>query len=264
MTNFVMIHGAMHGGWFWQPVQEILVSRGHRVVAPDLAGSGTDRTPLDLVSLDLMSRRIVDVVDAHGAGEPVVLVGHSMGGLVIGEVAERAPDRVLGLVYVTAALVPPGNSLFQALGREDQPIPFTNRDASLMRMDQASALQRFYGKATPQYRGDRAARRLVPQAIRPLTEPSTVTNQVFGRIHRAYVECVEDQAVPIETQRRMQAKLPCDPVFSLEADHSPTFSAEYELADALISAAEEFEARGPVFAPDAAAGEPHAPDELVL
>src|SRR5919201_217756 len=115
MTNFVMIHGAMHGGWFWQPVQEILVSRGHRVVAPDLAGSGADRTPLDLVNLDMMSRRIVDVVEVHGAGEPVVLVGHSMGGLVIGEVAERAPDRLLGLVYVTAALVPPGNNLFQAL-----------------------------------------------------------------------------------------------------------------------------------------------------
>lgn len=261
MTDFVMIHGAMHGGWFWQPVQEILESRGHRVVAPDLAGSGVDRTPLDLVNLDLMSRRIVDVVDAHGAGEPVVLVGHSMGGLVIGEVAQRAPERILGLVYVTAALVPPGNNLFQALGREGEPIPFKTGDPTLMRMEPAVALHRFYGKA-PHYRADHAVRRMAPQVIRPLTEPATVTHQVFGRIHRAYVECVDDQAVPIETQRRMQAKLPCDPVFSLEADHSPTFSAEYELADVLISAAETFEARGPVFLPDVAADEPHAPDEL--
>lgn len=38
MSCFVLVHGAMHGGWCWRPVREILERRGHRVLAPSLTG----------------------------------------------------------------------------------------------------------------------------------------------------------------------------------------------------------------------------------
>src|SRR4029453_5006580 len=51
-----------------------------------------------------------DIVDAQQ--EPVILVGHSRGGIVITEVAEHRPDRIRSLVYVSAFLPRNGESLF--------------------------------------------------------------------------------------------------------------------------------------------------------
>jgi pimeloyl-ACP methyl ester carboxylesterase len=54
--------------------------------------------------------------DAHAAGiERFVLVGHSMGGLTISEVAARVPDRVEHLVYVSCMVPPEGASAIEAL-----------------------------------------------------------------------------------------------------------------------------------------------------
>ena len=260
MANFVLIHGVMHGGWFWQPVQSRLISLGHRAVAPDLAGSGEDPTPLDLIDLDLISRRIVDVVVDAAMDGPVVLVGHSLGGLVIGEAAERAPESLLGLVYVTATLVPPGENLHETLGLSGQPVAFTSGGSNVMRPDPQLARRLFYNTCTPE-RADRAARRLVPYTARPLLEPSTVTDERFGRVPRAYIECLQDQAIPIETQRRMQAALPCDPVRILDCDHSPAISASDELADILVSISEGFSVHSMASVHEA---EPAADDEMVL
>lgn len=253
MTNFVLVHGAMHGGWVWESVWSRLIAHGHEVARPDLAGSGLDVTPLEHVSLGLISRRIADAAldlgncdPDHGVGEPVVLVGQGMGGLVIGEVAERIPQFVLGLVYVSAALVPPGQSVLQTLGHAEGRRFRTgqlNGDDTVLRPDRDTARKLYFGAATPD-RADRAARRLVRQVTLPLEEPTTVTDEEFGLVPRAYVECLRDQAISIETQRAMQSVLPCDPVLTLDADHTPSLSAPDELADALISIAEKFEARG--------------------
>jgi pimeloyl-ACP methyl ester carboxylesterase len=259
VANFVLIHGVMHGGWFWQPVQSSLVAMGHRAVAPDLAGSGDDPTPLDLIDLDMISRRIVDVVLDAAAEGPVVLVGHSFGGAVIGEVAERVPASLLGLVYVAATLVPPGKSMREATGHSDQPLPFTSGERTVMRPEAELARRLFYNTCTPD-RAERAARRLRPQATRPLSEPSTVTYERFGLVSRAYVECLQDQAIPVEIQRRMQANLPCNPVHTLDCDHSPPLSYSYELTDVLVSISEEFAGRG---VPSVQEDEME-PDELVI
>ena len=39
-ANFVLVHGAWHGGWAWQPVAQRLRSAGHRVTTPTLTGLG--------------------------------------------------------------------------------------------------------------------------------------------------------------------------------------------------------------------------------
>ena len=42
MATFVLVHGAWHGGWCWERVAPLLVAKGHRVIAPDLPGMGSD------------------------------------------------------------------------------------------------------------------------------------------------------------------------------------------------------------------------------
>jgi hypothetical protein len=76
MARFVLVHGAWHGGWCWEPLSDELRSRGHRVEAPDLPCEDVTKTQADYASL------IGRVPDA-------VVVGHSLGGLTAALVEAR-------------------------------------------------------------------------------------------------------------------------------------------------------------------------------
>jgi pimeloyl-ACP methyl ester carboxylesterase len=100
-ATMVLVHGL--GGAYvnWLGVGAALAERA-RVLAPDLAGFG--RTPLAGRSATVRANRalLARFVDAV-AGEPVILVGNSMGGLIsMIEAAER-PHMVRGLVLVGPA-----------------------------------------------------------------------------------------------------------------------------------------------------------------
>jgi pimeloyl-ACP methyl ester carboxylesterase len=120
MASFVLIPGAMHGRWTWDRIVPRLEAAGHEVIAPDLPGMGTNQSiPVEEVTLADWGDFVADQVRAAKA--PVVLAGHSRGGLVIGEAAERVPDRLAGLIYLTALLVPPGQSLADITGHRPDP-----------------------------------------------------------------------------------------------------------------------------------------------
>ncbi|AEI82320.1 hypothetical protein CNE_BB1p09080 (plasmid) [Cupriavidus necator N-1] len=61
-----------------------------------------------------------------------------------------------------------------------------------------------------------------------------VTSERFGRIPRAYIECLQDRAISINAQRAMQAVLPCNQVATMDTGHSPFISRPYELAEILL------------------------------
>ena len=74
----------------------------------------------------------------------------------------------------------------------------------------------------------------VALALMSFVTPIKTTAARFGSVKRAYIECTQDNASPIELQREMQKALPCKPVVTLETDHSPFFSAPDALGRALI------------------------------
>jgi pimeloyl-ACP methyl ester carboxylesterase len=96
----VLVHGAFAESASWSAVVEQLQSRGLPVVAA--------ANPLRGVAGDAAYVR--DVID--GLGTPVVLVGHSYGGMVITEAA-AGNDAVVGLVYVAGFAPDHGESAFQ-------------------------------------------------------------------------------------------------------------------------------------------------------
>jgi pimeloyl-ACP methyl ester carboxylesterase len=102
--HFVLVHGQWHGSWCWNKVVPLLTAQGHRVTAIDLPGRGGDPkelaklTPADYVSA------VTRVLDA--SPEPVVLVGHSLGGGTVSLAGEARPEKIKRLVYLTAFLVP--------------------------------------------------------------------------------------------------------------------------------------------------------------
>ena len=99
----VLVHGLGSDYDDWLPVARDL-ARDRRVVFVELPGHGLApmTTPFALEQAVLALDRAL----AEQTRDPVVLVGHSVGGLVTAAEALRAPDRVRGLVLVETALAP--------------------------------------------------------------------------------------------------------------------------------------------------------------
>jgi len=102
--TFVLVHGASHGGWCYDRVAAILRSRGHRVFAPTLAGLA-ERVGMDARRIDLTTHidEIVALFEREDLTD-VVLCGHSYGGMVVGGVADRIPERIGNLVFLDAVV----------------------------------------------------------------------------------------------------------------------------------------------------------------
>ncbi|MFD6224610.1 alpha/beta hydrolase [Nocardia asteroides] len=119
--TFVFVHGLASNSFFWSPVVRELALLGHRGLAVDLPGHGFDahvplsyQAPQDLpvftkagsplagVTVDDNVAHVVEVVQQVRKHGPVVLVGHSLGGVTIGLVANAIPQAIDRLVYVSA------------------------------------------------------------------------------------------------------------------------------------------------------------------
>lgn len=96
--NIILVHGAWVDGSSWSKVIPILEKAGHKVIAVQLA---LHSLPDDIATV----KRAIDLV-----GGPVILVGHSYGGIVISNAAYNNPD-VRGLVYISALAPEEGQSL---------------------------------------------------------------------------------------------------------------------------------------------------------
>jgi len=239
-----MIHGAWHGGWCFDHLRAPLEAAGHGMSAPDLPGMGGDMRALAAVSLERWARFVVEAAEALPA--PVILCGHSRGGIVISQAAELAPERFAALVYIAAMLVPDGQSLYDM--RDSQP-----RDPALeaglepvagglaVAVAPDVAMAHFCDRSSP---ADQAmvAARLLPEPVRPLGTPLRLSEARYGRVPRHYIACRHDRTIPFALQQAMQACQPCVTSITLESDHSPFLCAPEALTAALITIAERIEA----------------------
>ena len=101
--TIVMLHGFTGSKENWFPVARLLRER-YRVIAPDLPGWG-ESNRIDDADYGFLaqSERVAQFLDAVSPDEPVVLLGHSMGGGVAALTAARHPDRVARVGLIDAA-----------------------------------------------------------------------------------------------------------------------------------------------------------------
>lgn len=99
-TTLVLVHGWSCDSRYWRE-QIPYFSAGYRVVTVDLAGHGHSGIGREDYTTRSFGEDVKAVADAVG-GDRLILVGHSMGGLVIAEAARLLPGRVAGLIAVDA------------------------------------------------------------------------------------------------------------------------------------------------------------------
>ena len=236
MSIYVLVHGAWCGIWCWEKVVFFLQQAGQNTIVLDLPGRAGDITPINEISLELHANKVCDVVNLQS--EPVILVGHSMGGMVITQAAEYCSDRINTLVYLCAYLPQNGQSMLDLAQTDKQSLAQHNtridnngylslkKDAGLKDMLFADCSDRDI---------ERAKIMLIPEPIAPMSTPVKTTEEKYGRIPRVYIECLQDKAITPYLQKQMYTKVSCQKVFSMDTSHSPFFSAPYKLVEHLIS-----------------------------
>jgi pimeloyl-ACP methyl ester carboxylesterase len=238
MATFVMVHGAWHGGWCFDTLRPLLEEKGHQIVAPDLPGMGGDEATLAAVTLAGWTEFIATI--CREAQSPAILCGHSRGGIIISEAAERLPESIAALVYICAMLIPAGQSRAD-MRVANQPNPEFDAIRSPVPygsvIDANGAIAVFAQQSPPEL-ASAAVARLATEPNAPSNTPLQLSDARYGTVPRHYIECLNDRAITIADQRRMQAALPCASVATLDSDHSPFLSAPNELANALIAIAE--------------------------
>ena len=235
MSTYLLIHGAWHGGWCWRKTVPLLEAKGHRVLAPDLPGHGSDRTSPASVTLQSYAERICEIAGAQA--EPVILAGHSMGGIAITQAAENCAGNIGALVYVCAFLPRDGDSLTTWASQDPEsmvnPTTTEPREDGTVGFKLGFSREAFYGNCSNE--DAKVARsHLAAQSSAPFDTAVKTTAERWGRIPRYYIECARDRAITLKLQRTMQEQSPCKRTFSIDTDHSPFFSAPEQLADILL------------------------------
>jgi pimeloyl-ACP methyl ester carboxylesterase len=234
--TIVLIHGAWHGAWCWHKLVPLIQAAGHRVLAPDLPSMGKDITPPGVITLEYWSRFVAELIDREP--DPVALVGHSRGGILISQAAEFVPGRIRRLIYLAGYMLRTGESLASSANLDTDSlvppnmIPAASGVTCVLR---ASALRdAFYGDCSDAD-FEFARDRLTPEPLKPLVTPLQLTEARYGKVPRAYIETLRDRTITPVAQKRMQATSPCERVFKLDTSHSPFLSQPEALARILIS-----------------------------
>jgi pimeloyl-ACP methyl ester carboxylesterase len=238
MARILLVHGAFGRAACWDRVAPGLRAAGHTVEAIDLPGQGDDPTPVEEVTLDRYAQR---VCEALSEGPPAVLVGHSMGGMVITQAAARCPERIERLVYVAAFLPWDGMSLIEmtqlpeAAGDSVQANLVVEGEPPVATMPPEAVREALCHCADDDAAAWAASLR-GPQPVVPFTNPVALGGPgagAFAALPRAYVVCLQDRAIKPALQRRMLETAGCDPVIEIDTDHSVWASRPDELAAAL-------------------------------
>jgi pimeloyl-ACP methyl ester carboxylesterase len=239
MATFVLIHGSWHGGWCFDPVAERLRAAGHDVIAPDLPGMGGTKEELEAITLEGWAEFAADLC-RNAPSRPVVLAGHSRGGLVISQAAENAPEAIDALVYICALMLPDGMSRAEFVEMEEpnpdfraMVIPAHDHVATIVDPTLAPMV---FAQLSPPDQVEAAMARLVAEPHAPRSTPLHVTPERWGSLPRTYVVCSEDRTIPLSSQQLMNAMCPGANLVTLVADHSPFLSAPDGLAAALLAA----------------------------
>jgi pimeloyl-ACP methyl ester carboxylesterase len=238
MARLVLVHGAFGGAWCWEPVVGGLREAGHAVETLDLPGQGQDTTPISEVSLDAYEAKVSDLL---ALGEPAVLVGHSMGGMVITQAASRSAEHVRTLIYVAAFVPQDGESLLELTHRPEaaddqiQQRLVVEGEPPVASLSPEDSVIAVYNCCTPEQVEWALARRS-SQPVVPFTQPLALDPSradAFAALPRSYITCLRDQSIPPPMQRFMFERAGCDPVVEIDTDHAPYLSRTDELVAAL-------------------------------
>jgi pimeloyl-ACP methyl ester carboxylesterase len=225
-ATVLLVHGAWHSAGCWELVVAGLQSRGIPVATVDLPTCDESRDGAVPFSEDTAAvRKAIAAIEG-----PVLVVGHSYGGMVITEGAAHA-ENVQRLVYLAAympdagepfsalATLTPDRAVLKALRRDERGRSY---------VDPAQMHELFYGDCDDA----KYARASTHLRTMSMNVDATTKAQAWQQAPSTYVVAAQDRAIPPRDQRTMSAR--ATEVIEWQTSHSP-FTSQPELVVNLLA-----------------------------
>jgi pimeloyl-ACP methyl ester carboxylesterase len=225
----------------------------------DAAVFASEPSPNASVTQKDRTRAVIALVEdaRRQTGAPIVLVGHSFGGLTVTAVAETIPEQLHAAVYLCAYMLPPGmptitmrqdpsmnGSLVPAL------IKANPKEVGAMRIDPRSEDSDYREQLRLAFASDLSptdfaidlTHKHCDEPVQPFLTPSVMTAERFGRVPRHYFRTLEDRVIPIAAQDFMISAVDIamgnlTHAHTLATSHAPHLSQPDAVAEALLAIA---------------------------
>jgi putative intracellular protease/amidase/thioesterase domain-containing protein len=201
--TYVLVHGAWSDESAWGFVRNELAKKAN-VVVVNLPGHGIDLTAANKLSLKDYVKSVADIINQQPG--KVILVGHSMAGVVISQVAESIPQKIDKLVYVSAYLPQNGEDLLTLSKKDAESKAGTalefNADYTAATIKK-EVLPEVVCADCPAYMKDILIKYHKAEPTRPLGEKVTLTTAKFGSVPKYYIHTTRDVTVGYLLQKQM-------------------------------------------------------------
>lgn len=219
----VLVHGAMHTPWIFEPLRAHLGALGITAHAPQLPSSHPDSAATRGLAEDVVAvRAAIDAADG-----PVVLAAHSYGGVPATAAAARSP-QVAELVYLAAFALEPGVSMMEWMGG-DFP-PGWRRSPDELAVKAGDPEQSIYSGVDPVVTAE-AVQRLNWQGVGAFTQQLDARS---AGLPTTYLVATEDPALPLAVQEQWAARATHE--VRVPSGHSPHLSHAERVAAVLAAA----------------------------
>lgn len=233
----VLVHGAWQGDYVWDQVKAGLVADGYRVSVVKLPGHGSDNTPAYQVTFQAYVNEVKNAINEYN--EPVILVGHSLGGAIVTQTAAELSQKINKLVYVAGYIPASGKSVLD-YSMMDTASPL----GPLIRLsdDQTQAaiaepelnLAKIFSQDATEAQKQFLLNQYKAEPTIPMGTPLTYNREAYNAIsNKYYVYTLADNAITCDFQQQMVAAAGISNTFIMNTGHSPFVSQPAELTNIL-------------------------------
>lgn len=239
-TLFVLVHGAWAAPFAWKQVQDILTEKGYQSIAPQLPGHGSDNTAPGNLHMESYIAYVTEAIKQ--TGKKVILVGHSMAGMVVAGVAEQIPQLIDKLVFVAAYLPQNGQSAFAISAADTQSLLgaslIVSDDKLTFDVKLENALNIFCQDA-PENVQKIVLGNYKPEPAAPFSDTVSLSDANFGQVTKYYIETLQDNGIGNILQKQMMAASTLADSYDLNTGHCPMLSQPQQLSEILIEIASQ-------------------------
>ncbi len=242
-SRLVLIPGGGMSSWAWDRLVPLL--QADCLCIPTRLPLSTPETRKKATIADCVEH-ILAQMDSAGF-EQAVIVGHSGGGILAGQLARTAPERIRHLVFISANIPQDGRTALYGL-------PASVRLLNLFAMHIQNR-----SNSTPLKKMERIVRRnfcntcqeeaisfMLEQKL--LSEPLCLIHEKiywsgFSPLPRTFIRLLQDRTISLAGQARMASNLAITDIRTIDSDHMVMLSHPQALAeilhDILVSTAKE-------------------------
>ena len=247
MATFVLVHGGWCASWCWDFNVPALEKAGHKVLNLNLPGHGDNQSkPLEEVHLADHVKYVEEVL--KGVEEKVILVAHSMTGMVISQVAEDMPEKIDRLVYF-AAFLPEADGVKMDKYLAEDPWTLVSDKTVVYLPNGLCTFDMRYGRnmgfnTTPDELFFFSASHMQLECPNMWHEPVHITER-FAAVPKFYIHTLKDNCCSYYIQRVMVQRQPVYKEYYIDADHTAMIDKAEETNAILLDIANQ-----PIGAPE--------------